>query len=82
MGFVSKMQMFFRAEPQTTRRPMRIDNPPDNVVVTSIAMPRQLRLALDEVRVARARRSRRLPPRLRDIVIEALEAFLQREAAR
>lgn len=56
--------------------------PTDNIIVTSIAMPRQLRLALDEVRIARGRRSRSLPPRLRALVIEALEAFLRREAAR
>lgn len=54
----------------------------DTEVVTSISMPRCLRLALEEVRVARARRARALPPRLREIVVEALQQFVQRETAR
>lgn len=62
---------------------MRTPDPTlDAAITTSITMPRRLRLALDEVRIARGRRMRRLPPRLRDIVIEALQQFIQREATR
>ncbi len=51
-------------------------------IVTSISIPRRLRLALEEVRLERARRARALPPRLRSLVIEALQQFVQREGAR
>jgi hypothetical protein len=52
------------------------------VVATTIEMPRELRIQLDEVRLTRARRTGGLCPPLKHIVIEALEALVSREATR
>jgi hypothetical protein len=51
----------------------------DNVT-TNIGMPRDLRLKLDEVRLNRARRGRCRPPSVKDLVKEALVAFVERES--
>ncbi len=65
---------------RTTNRRPRVERPND--MTTSITMPRDLRLQLEAVRLERAQRDHALPPRLREIVIEALNAFVTREAAR
>lgn len=52
----------------------------DGDMTTSITMPRRLRFRLEVIRLARADRG--VPPRLREIVLEALTQFIEREAAR
>jgi hypothetical protein len=49
-------------------------------VATTIEMPRELRVQLDEVRVARARREGGLCPPLKRVVVEALQEFIARES--
>lgn len=56
-----------------------MNGPMRDEVTSNTAMPRTLRLALDEVRLARARRGRCRPPSLKELVVEALEAFVMRE---
>jgi hypothetical protein len=49
------------------------------VVTTSVDLPTGLRVELDEVRIARARRTGGVCPPLRVVVIEALEDLVRRE---
>ena len=49
-------------------------------VATNVGMPRDLRLKLDEVRLARARRGRCRPPTVKDLVREALVELVERES--
>ncbi len=53
-------------------------NPTENIT-TSIVIPRQLRVELDELRLNRARRDSSLAPKLSQIVREALETFIAHE---
>jgi hypothetical protein len=46
---------------------------------TSITIPRDLRVRLDEVRLARARRTGQLSPPLKTLVVEALQALADAE---
>jgi hypothetical protein len=46
---------------------------------TNLRLPCDLRLTVDEVRLARARRHGGVPPTFRQVVIEALEALVARE---
>lgn len=49
-------------------------------VATTIEMPRDLRVQLDEIRVARARREGSLCPPLKRLVVEAIQEFIARES--
>lgn len=49
-------------------------------VATTIEMPRELRVQLDEVRIARARREGGLCPPLKRLVVEAIQEFITRES--
>jgi hypothetical protein len=51
-------------------------------VHTNTGLPRELRLELDAVRLARARRNGGRPPPLKALVIEALEALVAQERRR
>lgn len=51
----------------------------EDEVTTNTTMPRSLRLKLDELRLVRARRGRCRPPSMKSLVVEALEAFVERE---
>jgi hypothetical protein len=53
---------------------------PIDTVTTSITLPRALRVQLDEVRLARARREGRLTPPFTQLVVEALRELIAREA--
>jgi hypothetical protein len=53
-----------------------------DIVTTNTAMPRWLRLKLDELRLARARRGSCRPPTMSSLVVEALAEFVEREANR
>lgn len=48
-------------------------------VAVTIEMPLSLRLKLDEVRIARARRNGGLCPKLKAVVIEALQSLVAHE---
>ncbi len=50
-----------------------------DIVTTSVDLPTKLRLELDEIRIARARREGGVCPPFRAVVIEALEALVRRE---
>jgi hypothetical protein len=50
-----------------------------DTVATTIEMPRDLRVQLDEVRLARAHRHGGLCPPLKIVVVEALQALVARE---
>ncbi len=63
------------ANEQTTPR----KNSGSDEVATTIAVPRKVRVQLDEVRVARAHRDGGLCPPLKTVVVEALVALIQRE---
>lgn len=47
-------------------------------ITTSVAIPVELRVRLEHLRLARAQRGIKLP-RLRDLVLEALNALVARE---
>ena len=49
---------------------------------TTVSLPVELRVAIDALRVGRAQREGRLPPRLREVVVEALTEYVARESAR
>lgn len=49
-------------------------------ITASVALPVSLRSKLEQVRLSRAERSSRVP-RLRDLIVEALEKFVDAEVA-
>jgi hypothetical protein len=48
--------------------------------MTSFEIPYALRARVDALRLARAQREGRLPPTMKDVVLEALELLLVRDA--
>jgi endonuclease/exonuclease/phosphatase family metal-dependent hydrolase len=52
---------------------------PRHSITTSVALPVELRVCLEHLRLARAQRGMKLP-RLRDLVLEALNALVAGEA--
>jgi hypothetical protein len=52
---------------------------PRQSITTSVAIPVELRVRLEHLRLARAQRGMKLP-RLRDLVLEALNALVAGEA--
>jgi hypothetical protein len=54
----------------------------DTEVHMNAGLPRDLRLRIDELRLARARRDGGRPPSVKTVMVEALEALIAREATR
>jgi hypothetical protein len=51
-------------------------------VHTNTGLPRELRLQLDDLRLARARRDGCRPPSVKALIVEALQALIGREKRR